>query len=250
MSLSFLTAYYNIIFVLIFGTASAFLAIHTAGAVGKGLEKRQVPRILLGFTAIMAVWYALVTNLAHQGIMGQGLFPGSPPLIAVFFIGGALFLYALGTQINSARVVIDRIGQEYFLGFQSFRLLGIVFVIGGFTGQIPWIFALPAGLGDMWAGYLGYRAMKAVNSGDPEAEKKVKQANFVGLVDFAIALGTGLITSETIYQLTAHDAPNLVGAFPLVLIPGLLVPMFAAAHLLSIRALRRKSSEVLGASAA
>lgn len=250
MSPNFLLAYINVGFVLVLGTAIALFAIHAAGAVGNGIERKQVPRLLLGFTGTMALWYALATHLAQLNIMGFGLFPGSPPLIGFFFIGGALFLFALGTQIKSARQVIDRMGQEYFLGFQSFRLLGGIFVIGGFTGQIPWIFAIPAGLGDMWAGYMGYRAMKAVNTQDPDAIKKVKQANWVGLVDFGIALLTGLITSETVYQLTAHNAPNIVGAYPLVLIPSILVPLFAAAHLFSIRALRRASAEKLSISTA
>jgi len=237
MSLSFLTVYINVLVILVLGTAITFMAVNSVRAVGAGLKASQVPRVMGGFVAILALWYALAVQVSDLGLMGAAPFAFAPPWVGLFFVGGALMLFALGRLIPAARIVIDATGQNYFMAIQSFRLLGVVFLIGGLTGNIPWLFALPAGLGDIGAGILGYRAMRAVNRQDPQARLRIRQANTVGLMDFAVALITGLLTSETIYQVAGFDAPNLVGAYPLVLIPALLVPVFLAAHLFSVQRL-------------
>ncbi|MFT7595215.1 MAG: hypothetical protein ACI8R4_002543 [Paracoccaceae bacterium] len=233
------TAYINTMTILVLGTALALVAVNAAGAVGHGLTVRQVPRLLGGMALLLGLWAALATYVAQLGVMGQAPFAFAPPWVGWFFVGGAVLLFALGRLASPARVVIDRMGQNYFMGIQSFRMLGGVFLLGWAVGDIPWIFALPAGFGDIWAGIAGYRAMQAVNRGDPKARRLVVQANVIGTVDFTVALITGLITSETVYQLMAHDAPNIVGAYPLVMIPALLVPVFLAAHFFSIQRLMR-----------
>ena len=238
MTETFQIFYANVITIVTITTVMAFVTIHVVGAVGPGLQKTDAPRILGPFALYLGLWYALATYFGRSGAMGQELFPGGPPTLGLFFIGAAVLSFVLSRQLPKWRIVTDRIGQEYLMGFQSIRVLGVIFLVGGALGQIPWIFAIPAGLGDIWAGYMGYRAMKAVARNDPAARRKIREANLVGIADFAIALTTGLITSETIYQLTAFDAPNIVGQYPLVLIPAVMVPLFLTAHFLSISKLR------------
>jgi len=84
-------------------------------------------------------------------------------------------------------------------------------------------------------------AGRAVVRKAPDARRKVIAANVVGITDFAIALGTGLVTSDTVYRIYAEGAPNLVGEAPMVMIPAFFVPMFLAAHLLSVRKLMQTS---------
>ena len=238
MTETFQIFYINIMTTVTIATAMAFVTIHVVGAVGNGIRKTDAPRLLGPLALFLGVWYALATYFGRAGSMGQEVFTGGPPILGLFFIGMALLSFALTRILPKWRIVTDRIGQEYLMGFQSIRVLGGIFLLGAITGQIPWIFAIPAGLGDIWAGFMGLRAMKAVASGDLSANRKIKQANLVGIVDFAIALVTGLITSETVYQLTAFDAPNIVGRYPLVLIPAVMVPLFLTAHFLSIAKLR------------
>lgn len=125
--------------------------------------------------------------------------------------------------------------------------MGWIFVLGWLLGAIPWQFALPAGLGDIWAGVASYRAMRAVNRGDEDADRKVLRANIIGLGDFAVAVATGLITSEGFLHLLSKEAPNIINAWPLGLFPAFFVPIFIAFHLVSLGKLRqaRRQSAVI-----
>lgn len=237
---TFFTAYILVFVIVVPGAVLSFFAIN---APQSGLAPERIPRMLLALGLFLGLWHAVATLVARTGAMGHGLVPYAPPTVGLFFIGGAILLYLLGTGLSSYRLVLDRMGQRYFMGFQGFRLLGGVFLLGAFTGHIPWIFAIPAGLGDIWAGIMGLRAARAVSEYDPEANRKIRQANIVGIGDFAVALGIGLITSDTAYQLTAFGVPNAVGMYPLVMIPAMLVPLFLAAHFFSLRALSRDKTK-------
>lgn len=236
---AFLQAYIHTVTIAFTTALVAILAIHAPRATAQGLSPRLVPWTLGGTGLLLGLWYAFAAWLAGRGIMGTGLFGDGPPLIGVFVVVGAALLFALGRLVAPARALIDRIGQNYLMGLQGFRILGGIFLVGWATGQVPALFAIPAGLGDILAGILGLQAMRAVNRGATDARRKVLVANLWGIADFAIAVGTGLVTSDTAYQLVAHDAPNIVGFYPLVMIPALLVPIFLALHFFSLQKLAR-----------
>lgn len=125
------------------------------------------------------------------------------------------------------------------MGFQIFRIMGGVFILGWLVDEIPWQFALPAGLGDIWAGVAGYRAMTAVNRGAADAAAKVLWANVIGLADFVVAVLTGLVTSEGFLHLLAQDRPNIINAYPLGLFPAFIVPLFISFHFVLLGKLRQ-----------
>lgn len=218
--------------------ATIALAI-TLAATKARLPNETLVKVMLGFGTITGLWIALATYMAKQGVMGHEAFPNGPPFIGLFFLLGAVFVWALARATPLTRSITDAMGHDTFMGLQSFRILGGIFLIGWAFGDIPWIFAIPAGFGDILAGILGFQAMRAVQRGAANARRKVIIANVVGISDFAVALGTGLITSDTIYQLMGQDAPNIVGEYPLVMIPAFLVPLFLGAHLLSVQRLMR-----------
>ncbi|WP_152544596.1 hypothetical protein [Actibacterium mucosum] len=240
MSPLFLEFYVMGVGVLLATTVVAFFATNAQTA---GIDPPRIPRMLFAAGALLAVWFAGMTILVQVVDMGASVVPGGPPRLGLVFIGGGLLLFWLGLTSTLHRLVIDKMGQSYFMGIQTFRVAGGIFVIGMFYGQIPALFAIPAGLGDIAAGLMGWRAMKAVNRGDADARRKVVQANWVGLSDFAIALATGLMTADTVFQVVAHDSPNIVGQYPLILIPTFLVPVFLSAHFFSIRLLRQTNSK-------
>lgn len=230
-------------FALVLGTMLAN-AGHRAG-----LGPETTLRAILLFGIILGVWFALATYLGKAGRMGQAAFPNGPPLIGLFFLLGGLFVWTTARATPLARTLTNAMGQDVFMGLQTFRILGGIFLIGWAFGDIPWLFAIPAGFGDILAGIVGYRAMRAVQRQDPNARGKIILANVVGMGDFLIALSTGLLTSDTIYQIMAFDAPNIVGEFPLVLIPGFFVPIFLGAHFLSVQRLLRDRTPLAGKTA-
>lgn len=157
----------------------------------------------------------------------------------MFLLGGAVLLWSLARLTATGRRISDAIDQTALMGFQTFRIMGGVFILGWLVGEIPWQFALPAGLGDIWAGIAGYRAMNAVNRGAADAETKILWANVIGLADFVVAVLAGLITLKVSCISSPKTGRTFINAYPLGLFPAFIVPLFIAFHLVSLGKLRQ-----------
>ncbi|MDI3336266.1 hypothetical protein QKW60_07600 [Defluviimonas aestuarii] len=231
----FLEFYVHAFAVLLPAGATAIIAIY---ALRAGLPRRMIVTATLGLATLFALWHAGAAAMTEAGLIMPPPTLLDPPYVMMFLIGGAVLLWALARLTSAGRSITDTMGQDVLIGVQSFRVMGWVFVLGWALGAIPWQFALPAGLGDIWAGVAGYRAMRAVNRGAPDADAMVFRANIIGLADFAVAVFTGLITSQGFLHLLAQDNPNIINAWPLGLFPAFFVPIFIAFHLLSLGRLR------------
>jgi hypothetical protein len=67
----------------------------------------------------------------------------------------------------------------------------------------------------------------------------VRGWNVLGLLDLAVAITTGFLTSPSAFQAFSFDAPNeLISAFPLVMVPVFAVPLAAILHVASLIAPR------------
>ena len=209
-----------------------------AGGAGARLSQAATARAALYVAAFLSVWGALALYLAPRNLLLPPPVFGDPPYVLILMLGGATALWALGRLTTLGRRITDGVDPALLIGFQIPRVMGFVFLVGWAMGEIPWQFALPAGLGDIWAGIAGYQAMRAVQRGDADAERQVWRANMIGLGDFVVAVFTGLITSEGFLHLLAHDAPNIINHYPLALFPGFFVGIFIGVHLISLSRLR------------
>jgi hypothetical protein len=74
--------------------------------------------------------------------------------------------------------------------------------------------------------------------------------NVLGLVDFAIAIGIGILSAPGPLQVIIPDRPNAqLGSFPTVMIPAFAVPSSILLHVLSLRQLRRIGRGAVAAAA-
>ncbi len=129
------------------------------------------------------------------------------------------------------------VSQHLLVGLQLIRPIGMVFVLEHSQGNLPAIFAYPAGLGDLFTGLLAaFVLYRFWDTAIPPFW--VLLVAFVGLADFASAFFFGFTSSETPVQLFSFDNPNQVTEYPLGLIPLFLVPYAVIAHILSITQLR------------
>jgi hypothetical protein len=136
--------------------------------------------------------------------------------------------------------VLDAVPQQWLIGVQFYRALGIIFLILYGTGKLPGLFAWPAGLGDVLVGVLALVVAIAYARGPHENRDMVAAWNIFGIVDLIVAVAAGLTTSPSPLQLFAFDRPNeLISAFPLVLIPTFLVPISVLLHWASLAKLHR-----------
>ncbi len=192
-------------------------------------------------TAIVLIgWFALAIVLAVLGAyhaesdriptIQYGIF--MPILIGGFLIW----------RSPSVRRVIDAVPQQWIVGVQVYRALGVIFLILYATDRLPGLFAWPAGLGDVLVGVLAPVVALAYARLPHENANLVSLWNIFGLIDLVVAVSTGVLTSPSPVQLFAFDQPNeLITVFPLVLIPVFLVPVSVLLHLTSLSKLYEPS---------
>jgi len=135
--------------------------------------------------------------------------------------------------------VIEAVPQEWIVGVQIYRAMGLIFLLLYAVSRLPGAFALPAGIGDVIVGLLAPLVGIAYARNPAKAAGLVRAWNLFGIVDLIVAVGTGLLTSPSPLQMLSFDAPNeLISAFPLVMVPVFLVPLSILLHLTSLKKLR------------
>jgi hypothetical protein len=138
--------------------------------------------------------------------------------------------------------VIEAVPQEWMVGVQLYRAMGLIFLVLLAAGRLPGMFAWPAGVGDIIVGVLAPFVGMAYARNPNGAAGLVRFWNFFGIADLIVAVGTGLLTSPSPLQMFAFDAPNdLISAFPLVMVPVFLVPLSILLHLASLKKLRQRN---------
>jgi hypothetical protein len=125
---------------------------------------------------------------------------------------------------------------------QSWRVIGLVFVILEARNVLPAIFALPAGWGDVAIGTTA--ALVAWKLGNPGHRGGFILWQVLGIIDLVTAVGLGTTAS----LLSAHSTPMVaMTLLPLSLVPTFLVPLFLILHLICIAQARSWKSVSGGA---
>ena len=183
-------------------------------------------RWIIGSAAVAAAWLVGVFLL---GAAGNDVLPPRIPmaLVATLLLGYLLLLSPTFRRIVSA------VPQHWLIGIQAFRILGSVWLVRYFGGQLPGLFALPAGIGDVATGLLAPFVAYAWYSGKPYARGLAIAWTLFGMADFVIAV--------VLSRLTNGGAGGIV--FPLVLIPAYGVPHAFLIHSYSLIGLLRKTSQ-------
>ena len=213
-----------IAFLLLFGVHRALL--------GLGRAKADRVRTVSIFGIVLFAWLVLALFLGRQGIFRSALNQQVPYIalaIGIPILVGALFIRG-SKQI---RGIVAAVAQSQLVAFQFYRVLGVTFLVLYATGQLPGIFALPAGCGDVMIGLtalmVGARAARSDN------DQLVTLWNWLGISDLVIAVATGFLSAPSRFQIFSLDAPNvLIGSFPLVMIPIFAVPLSIVLHLASL----------------
>jgi hypothetical protein len=195
-----------------------------------------------GALTVLGAWFALALLANVAGLFRTG--PTDPPLALLASIVGppAAFLaaYALSTAFRAYVLALD---LRLLTALQAWRVAGGVFVVLHAEGLLPGLFAYPAGYGDLLVGSLAPFALMSLLRGDPDWRRRVLLLNILGLVDFAGAVGTGLLASEGplgLLQGSISTAP--LGRLPLALIPSFFVPAWTIIHFAALLQLRRSET--------
>ena len=129
--------------------------------------------------------------------------------------------------------VDQRLSQKWLVGLQLFRAIGGVFLIEMARGNLPGIFAYPAGVGDLLVALVALSVLVRYARADRIPGAAVWTVIVLGVLDFLSAFFFGFFSSETPLQLFFPATANQLLAFPTGMIPLFLVPYAIFFHTLS-----------------
>lgn len=195
---------------------------------------------------MLFAWLGTTTALAAAGVYRPTSDTAIPtlPIAVAIALGGA---WIAATTIPSLRALIDQPAtQPSLVALQSWRVVGVVFLVLLSQGQLPALFALPAGLGDIAAGLAAPFVARRLHK--PGGRSAAVIWNVFGLLDLIVALGLGATTNVGPVQIF-HTNPSAVvlTEFPMALVPTFLVPLSMLLHILSLRYLLHARTALGGA---
>lgn len=192
-----------------------------------GSKVRQ-SRWIIGSAVVAAAWLVSVFLLGAAGIFRNDALPRIPIMLFATLLVGYLLLLSL-----TFRSIVAAVPQHWLIGIQAFRILGGVLLVRYFAGQLPGLFALPAGIGDLVTGLLAPFVAYAWYSGKPYARGAAIAWNLFGMADLVNAVVLGALS---------NGGPGGL-VFPIVLIPVYGVPRGFLIHSYSLIGLLRKTSQ-------
>ena len=205
------------------------LTIHTVmltglwlGVARTGFDAAMRLKVWLAIALPFTAWLALVWWQAVEGAFRPR--PGVPAIPIAIFLP---VLVGLPFLLRSRRVgaVLDAMPASWLVGLQTYRIFGGIFLVVWSRGGISGTFAVPAGAGDVLVGLLALPVAYLLYAGAPGARGAAIAWNVLGLADFAIAIGIGILSTPGPLQLIVPDRPNAqLGTFPTVMIPVFAVP--------------------------
>jgi hypothetical protein len=189
--------------------------------------------------AIVALWFAAALALGAAGAFQAS--PSRPPLGVLLAIVLPLLAFALGYRLSPRlRGFALSLDLRLLTAIQGWRVVGVAFLALYAYDLLPGLFAWPAGLGDAAVGLTAPFVVWAMVREAPGWRRRVLWLNVAGLLDFAAAAGTGVLTSESSLGFLADGSARAsLGALPLSLIPTFAVPLWIICHAISLLQLRR-----------
>ncbi|MFC5860773.1 hypothetical protein ACFPT7_00545 [Acidicapsa dinghuensis] len=229
----------------IYGVITGLLVISaTLWALWLGLKRAQVnasTRLQSWSTtaAILVIWYLAFTILGARGFFATPSKPTIPVLPIAVLLGVSLGIwYALR---NTTRKAVAALPAAALIAVQMYRVNGLIFLLYTVRGQLPVLFGLTAGIGDISVGLLAIVSARLLVTGHPSARRVAYLWNALGILDLTTALTIGFLSSPSPLQRFAFDHPNtLISTWPLVMIPIFVVPLSLVLHILSLWQLRQQ----------
>jgi len=193
-----------------------------------GARARQ-SRWIVGSALVAAAWLIGVFLLGAADVFRNDVAPARIPMA----LGATLLLGYLLLLSPAFRQIVAAVPQHWLIGIQTFRMLGGLFLVRYFAGELPGLFALPAGIGDVATGVLAPFVAYAWYSGKRYARGAAIVWNLFGMADLVNAVVLGALTNG--------GTGGIV--FPTVLIPAYGVPRAFLIHSYSLIGLLRKTSQ-------
>ncbi|NWG53260.1 MAG: permease [Hydrogenophilaceae bacterium] len=177
--------------------------------------------------AILALWGGAVVFASEAGLL-RLLQPLQVAALVASGIALPAAAYALSPRLRN---LVAWIGLRRLTIFHAWRIpAGLAFLWYGAHGELPLTFALLAGIGDVLAGAIALWAAQG-----PQTRSRYWFAHSFGMVDFIVAVGTGLT-----FTMLQDPAMDTIRTLPMSLIPMFGVGLSGATHIMALHMLSRR----------
>jgi hypothetical protein len=178
-------------------------------------------------SAIFAfTWLLGIFLLASDDFFRIGEAPPRIPLaMGATVLSGYLLLLS-----RDFRTIIASIPLHWLIAIQTTRIFGAVFFIRWWQGELPAVFAIPSGVGDVLTGLFAPLVAYWWYTGKPYARTAAILWNLFGMADYAVATTIGVSIQVGI-------------VFPMVIIPIYATPRAFLIHSYSLIGLLRGSAK-------
>jgi hypothetical protein len=214
--------------VILGSTAAVVAALFTVLWCERSTERDARVALLTG--GVLSLWAVVATVLAHRGVFQPREGESVPPVgINLVVVLSAIAVALAGSM--SLRRLLTR--QANLIRLHLWRLVGIIFLELMVRGQMPALWALPAGIGDILVAVTAPWVARHVN--EPGGQRRAVIWNLFGIADLIVAIGLGIMTSPGPPQVFATvPTSELITHFPLALVPTFLVPLAFVLHVISL----------------
>jgi hypothetical protein len=240
MSYSFLVAYCLVANLAVIAAVLTLLWI----ALGRTEAFSGVrARTMVISSTLLLAWYGVVSGLAAIGVFAMNV--GAVPLIIFGVILPIPVGFWLFFRSEPLKAAVKAIPVSWLVAIQVYRVIGFVFLLVWSSGQMPGESALPAGGGDVLVGLLAIPTAWASARGFKGARAAAYAWNYVGILDFVVALAAGFLSSPGPFQVLALQHPDTTMAvYPIVMFPIFAIPLSSLLHGICLWKLSLRSRDV------
>ena len=189
---------------------------------------------------VLIAWLSALSILAKNGFFAE--FDSLPPHLALALIPNMAFLIFLGTQKKAAQTLI-KVSVVPLIAFQSFRVV-MEYVLYRLVEvhALPSVLTLSGGNYDIFVGTTApIMAVMAYVSGK-KSYGVLKVWNVLGFLILTNTLAHGILSAPTRLQVFFTDPSSaLIATYPWIWLPGFVVPVALAGHILSFRQIAKLS---------
>lgn len=178
------------------------------------------------------VWFCLARVVERSGPLGNLFVP-------MLWAAPSLLVWLARDWL-----LAEPLSQRWLIGLQLWRVIGALFLVEMARGQLPAVFALPAGIGDIAVALLAAVVLWRGRGKSELSAGAVIAVLALGIADFVSAFFFGFFSSAGPQQLFFPEVPNRALLFPTGLVPLFLVPYAIAFHTLSWLTLRRQRQDM------
>jgi len=181
-------------------------------------------------------WFLVAIVISFSGWLGRVPMPFPQVVIAALTVG-LLLIFA---RASSVRVWALQLDPRALLGLHLVRFIGLYFIFLYFRSELPYAFALPAGVGDTLVA--GSAVMLLLFIPRPLAVRWHRWVwvawNIFGLMD----IGFVVLTAAQV-GIANPASMSALTRFPLGLLPTFLVPLIIVSHIVLFVRLSRPAKD-------